>query len=209
MDPRFSEVVTQESEIRAVLGESTERARNKQLTALDRHCREFIAASPFLLMSSCDAEGNMDISPKGDPAGFVRVLDDTTLAIPDRLGNRRIDTFRNLLQNSRIGLLFLIPGKQETLRVAGTAMIVRDRWLREQMAVADKLPDFATVVRVQEAFFHCPKCMIRSKLWRHSDWPDVHGLASLAQVLVEEAKLKTTVEETQALLERDLRERLY
>ena len=106
----------------------------------------------------------MDISPKGDPAGFVQVLDERTLAIPDRPGNRRADTFNNILQNDRVGLLFLIPGKQETLRVSGRAIIVRNLGLREQMAVGGKIPDFAIIITVDQAFFHCPKCMIRSHL---------------------------------------------
>jgi uncharacterized protein len=205
----FSQVVTHESELFSVLGAPTERALKKQIVALDRHCRDFIAKCPFLLIASADGNGNMDVSPKGDPGGFVRVLDDTTLAIPDRPGNRRADTFKNLLQNPQIGLLFLIPGKQETLRISGTAMIVRDQWLRDEMAIGGKTPEFAVVVKVKEVFFHCPKCIIRSRLWSNEHWPDVRGLASLAQALVEEGKLKETVEQTQALLDKDVRERLY
>jgi hypothetical protein len=205
----FSNVVTSEAELRSVLGHPSQRVLKKQLPALDAHCRAFIANSPFLLLATADAQGNLDVSPKGDPGGFARVLDDTTLAIPDRPGNRRADTFGNLLQNPQIALLFLIPGKQETLRVAGTAMIVRDHWLREEMAVGGKLPDFALVVKVREAFFHCAKCVIRSKLWDSGSWPDAAGLASLAQVIVDQAKPAESVEEMQAFLERDVRERLY
>jgi PPOX class probable FMN-dependent enzyme len=151
----------------------------------------------------------MDISPKGDPPGFVRVLDDQTLAIPDRPGNRRVDTFRNLLQNPNVALLFLIPGKQETLRVSGTARIVRDLWVREPMAVAGKLPDLALIVNVREVFFHCAKCVIRSRLWDKGAWPDLADLPSLARALVDQAKLEQSPEEVQALLEKDARERLY
>jgi PPOX class probable FMN-dependent enzyme len=205
----FSSIVTSEAELRSVLGHPSQRVLKKQLPALDAHCRAFIANSPFLLIATADAQGNLDVSPKGDPGGFARVLDDTTLAIPDRPGNRRADTFGNLLQNPQIALLFVIPGKQETLRVAGTAMIVRDHWLREQMAVGGKLPDLALVVKVREAFFHCAKCVIRSRLWDSDSWPDATGLASLAQVIVDQAKPAESVEEMQAFLERDVRERLY
>ncbi|HEU5283232.1 MAG TPA: pyridoxamine 5'-phosphate oxidase family protein [Burkholderiales bacterium] len=205
----FSSIVTSEAELRSVLGHPSQRVLKKQLPALDAHCRAFIANSPFLLIATADAQGNLDISPKGDPGGFARVLDDTTLAIPDRPGNRRADTFGNLLQNPQIGLLFVIPGKQETLRVAGNAMIVRDHWLREQMAIGGKLPDLALVVKVREAFFHCAKCVIRSRLWDSGSWPDATGLASLAQVIVDQAKPAESVEEMQAFLERDVRERLY
>jgi len=209
MDARFREVVTSEAQFRAVVGQPNNRVQQKQLSALDEHCRTFIAKCPFLLISSCDADGNMDVSPKGDPAGFVRVLDDSTLAIPDRLGNRRADTFRNLLQNPHVGLLFLIPGKSETLRIGGTAVIVRDQWLRDEMAMSGKSPDFAIVITVNEAFFHCSKCVVRSKLWDSTQWPEVAGLPSLAQTMVDGGKLTETVEEMQALIEKDARERLY
>ena len=205
----FSDVVTSESEIREVMGTPSQRALRKQITHLDQHARAFIARSPFLLLASCDADGRMDVSPKGDPPGFVQVLDDHTLGIPDRLGNRRADTFRNLLQRPGIGLLLLVPGKEETLRINGKARIVRDRWVREPMTMNGKLPDFAIVVGVEEVFFHCAKCVIRSKLWDSNAWPQLDGLASLAEALVEQAKLPESVEETQALLERDKRERLY
>jgi PPOX class probable FMN-dependent enzyme len=205
----FSEVVTDEAQIREVMGTPSQRALRKQLAQLDHHARDFIARSPFLLIASSDADGRMDVSPKGDPPGFVRVLDDNTVAIPDRLGNRRADTFRNLLQRPGIGLLLLVPGKEETLRLNGKARIVRDRWVREPMTMNGKLPDFALVVDVQEVFFHCAKCVIRSKLWDSASWPRLEGLATLAQALVEQGKLQESVEETHALLERDKRERLY
>lgn len=209
MDARFHEVVSTEAQFRAVVGHPTHRVLQKQLDALDDHCRAFIAKCPFLLITSSDADGNMDVSPKGDPGGFVRVLDDSTLAIPDRLGNRRADTFRNLLQNRHVGMLFLIPGKSETLRISGTAIIVRDQWLRDEMAMSGKSPDYAIVVTVTEAFFHCSKCVIRSKLWDSTQWPELTGLPSLAQTMVDGGKLKETVEEMHALIEKDAQDRLY
>jgi PPOX class probable FMN-dependent enzyme len=118
-----------------------------------------------MLIASADSNGNTDVSPKGDPIGFVKILDDKTLAIPDRLGNKRADTIENILTNPNVGLIFLIPGKTETLRVSGKAQVVRDKALLNSMAVKGKSPDFAIIVTVEEAFFHCSKCMIRSKLW--------------------------------------------
>jgi hypothetical protein len=205
----FSEVITGEAQIRGVMGSPNQRVLKKQIASLDEHCRAFIAKSPFLLISSCDDNGNMDVSPKGDPPGFVRVLDDETLAIPDRPGNRRADTFRNLLANPNVGLLFLIPGKQETLRISGTALIVRDRWVREPMGMGGKLPELATIVKVREVFFHCAKCVIRSRLWESDSWPDSKGLPSLARVMVDEGKLEESLEEMEALIEQSNRERLY
>ncbi len=209
MSEEFSEVITTEAQLRGVMGVPNQRVLKKQISSLDKHCRAFIAKSPFLLVSSCGANGDMDVSPKGDPPGFVRVLDDQTLAIPDRPGNRRADTFCNLLINPNVALLFLVPGKQETLRVNGTAFIVRDRWVREPMGVAGKLPDFAIIVKVKEAFFHCAKCVIRSKLWETRFWPDLAGLSSLAQAMVDQGKLEESLEEMQALIEKSNRERLY
>lgn len=209
MAVEFTEVVTTEAQFRAITGNPTERALKKQLTALDRHCRAFIGKCPFLLISSCNAGGNMDVSPRGDPPGFVHVLDDETLAIPERPGNRRADTFRNILENPHVGLIFLVPGKQETLRMSGTATIVRDHWVREPMAVSGKLPEFAIVVRVNEVFFHCAKCVIRSKLWEAASWPDIASLPTHAQLLVEQGKLDLSVEQMQSIIERNEREHLY
>jgi len=205
----FTDVVSTEAQLRAVIGNPNHRVLRKQISGIDEHARAFIAKSPFLLISSCDAEGRMDVSPKGDPSGFVRVLDEDTLAIPDRPGNRRADTLRNVMQNANVGLLFLIPGKPETLRVNGTARIVQDRWVREPMAMNGKLPDFAIIVHVREVFFHCAKCVIRSKLWDRSAWPELTGLASLAHAIVDQGKLEESVEEVHALIEKDARERLY
>src|SRR4051812_45505578 len=154
----FSDPVTTEAQLREVVGAPVPRAVNKEIARLDAHCRTIIARSPFVLIASCDGEGRMDVSPKGDPPGFVKVVDDSTLAIPDRPGNRRADTFSNVLRNPGVGLLFLIPGMVETLRVNGRASIVRDLALREQMAVGGKVPALALIVTVEQAFIHCGKC---------------------------------------------------
>ena len=200
-DARFSEIVTSVEQIRAIVGQPTPLSVNKAITRLDEHCRAFIARSPFLLIGSCDAHGRMDVSPKGDPPGFVQVLDEQTLVIPDRPGNRRIDTFSNLLQNPKIGLLFLVPGQQETLRVSGRALIVRDQALRERMPIGGKVPEFALVVEVEEVFFHCAKCIIRSHLWDESAHVDPDELPSLARIMVDHGKLAQSVEQTQAMID--------
>jgi hypothetical protein len=205
----FAEVVSSEEQLRAILGLPAPRAVNKEIARLDEHCRTIISRSPFVLISSSDAEGRMDVSPKGDPAGFVQVLDESTLAIPDRPGNRRADTFSNVLQNPHVGLLFIIPGRQETLRVNGRALIVRDRDLRERMAVEGKLPALALVVTVEQAFVHCGKCIIRSGLWDTKSWPDLDGLPSHARCLVDQAKLADSVEAIQDALDRGYKARLY
>lgn len=209
LQSRFLEVVTTEEHFRSVMGSPPSLVVRKELNELDSHAREFIGRSPFLLIGTSGAGGRMDMSPKGDPPGFVRVLDDKTLAIPDRLGNRRADTFMNLVVNDHIGLIFFVPGKQETLRVSGSAIIVRDLEIREQMAVGDRLPDFAIIVEVQQMFFHCAKCIIRSNLWKPETWPSLSGLPSLAETMISAGKLSQSLEEMQAIVDQDAATRLY
>ena len=206
---RFADVVSSEAELRGILGVPVARSVKKQIARLDAHCRALIGASPFVLIASSDAAGRVDVSPKGDPPGFVQVLDEETLAIPDRPGNRRADTFTNVLQNPRVGLIFLIPGKLETLRVNGRARIVRDPGLRSRMAVRGNVPELALVVAVEEAFIHCGKCMLRSQLWEKDAWPRVEGLPSQAQCLVDHGRLAETLEEVQAAVEKSRRVGLY
>jgi uncharacterized protein len=165
LDQRFDGVITTETDLRKIVGPASRWFTSKILTKLDRQCRDFIAASPFIAVGSTDPSGMVDLSPKGDSAGFVRCLDDTTLAIPDRRGNRRVDTFQNLRQNPGIGLILFVPGQRETPRVTGRAIVVRDRNIRNAMADHGQMPDLAMIVKVEKAFFHCGKCITRSKLW--------------------------------------------
>ena len=206
---QFNDVVTDPAQFRKLMAEPPPPCVAKTMARLDRHCRAFIARSPFVLIASSNAQGQMDISPKGDPPGFVRVLDEWTLAIPDRPGNRRADTFTNELENPKVGLMFFVPGKTETLRVSGRAKIVRDLDLRASMAVRDKTPDFALAVEVQEAFFHCSKCIIRSSLWSPNEWPAIDGLSNLARTMVDAGELPMAVEELEAIIKQDEVERLY
>lgn len=206
---RFDSVIETRDQLRSVVAEPSELVTRKCLTSLDRHCGTFIARSPFVLLASADREGNVDVSPKGDPPGFVRILDQQTLAIPDRPGNQRADSMENILQNPKVGLIFLIPGKTETLRVSGVATIVRDPALLDSMAVRGQRPKLAIVVKVEEAFFHCSKCMIRSRLWQPDQWPDLTGLPTLAQTMVDAGKLELSAAAMHQIVQDDERERLY
>jgi PPOX class probable FMN-dependent enzyme len=206
---RFSDVVTSEAEVRAVSGEVQERAVAKVVQVIDEHSRRFIAAAPFAFVASTCPDGTVDVSPKGDPPGFVKVLDERTLAIPDRLGNRRFDTYRNILLNPGVGVIFVIPGITYTLRVGGTAIIVRDEALRAKFAVHGKLPDHVLVVAVSRVLSHCPKCMIRSGLWKPEAWPDTSDVPSFAETLIAHAKLGESIEKVQAAIEAGNRDRLY
>jgi PPOX class probable FMN-dependent enzyme len=206
---RFHDVVTDEAAIRAVTGEAHQRALDKVVDVLDAHSRRFIAASPFVFIASFAEDGTVDVSPKGDPAGFVKVLDERTLAIPDRLGNRRYDTFRNVLANPDVGLIFVVPSVSWTLRVSGRAVIVRDDDLRDRLAVNGRPPEHVLVVEVTRVLAHCPKCMIRSGLWTPEAWPDVADVPTLAETLVAHARLADGVEAVAASLEEGNRARLY
>lgn len=203
----FKHVIQTEAELREILGYAGRAAQNKVLPELDEICRAFIAASPFVLLGSTDAQGGLDVSPKGDPAGFVQVMDSHTLLIPDRPGNQRGDTLSNLLQNPSLGLLFLVPGRSETLRVNGTAQIVRDEEIRQRFVVQGKVPIFVIAVTVREAFFHCTKCVVRSALWES---PQTHNdLASLGAAIVKHAQLELTIEEADAMVSEEEKNELY
>ena len=205
----FEQVITSEDEIRSILGHPGQRAADKVIDHIDQHCASLIAHSPFLVISSADSDGNMDISPKGDPEGFVKVLDDKTLVIPDRLGNRRGDTFSNVLQNPKVGLYFLAPGYRETLRVSGTAQIVRDTALLESMSVQGKVPTLALVISVEKAFFHCAKCVIRSGLWKPESWGSVDGIPTLGEILVSHSNIDEPAEEIQKSIDEAYETRVY
>jgi PPOX class probable FMN-dependent enzyme len=185
---KFTDVVTDLAELRALVGEPSELARKKQLDHLDAHCRAFIAHAPFLLLGTADAAGHCDVSPKGDAPGFVLVLDDRHLVIPDRPGNKRLDGMRNLLENPHVGLIFLVPGKEETLRVNGRATITRDPTLLARLEGGGKRPRLAIGVEVEEVFMHCAKAFKRSGLWHPERWPDISGMASGACVLFDHTK---------------------
>lgn len=203
----FKQVIQNEAELREILGSPGKAAQNKVIPEIDEICRAFIEESPFVLLGSMDANGNMDVSPKGDPAGFVQVMDGKTLLIPDRPGNRRGDTLSNILQNPNIGLLFLVPGRSDTLRVNGTAQIVRDDDVREHFIMQGKVPIFVIAVTVKEAFFHCTKCVVRAGLWSSEHKHD--ELVSLGAAIIRHAKLDISVEEADAMVAEEEETELY
>lgn len=206
----FSNVISSEEALREVISAPRGTgAWDKSLTFIDPHAAAFIGKSPFAMIATTSADGKMDISPKGDPAGFVRVLDEHTLAIPDRPGNGRADTFRNLIENPRISVYFLVPGRSETLRVNGSARLVTDQWLLDDMSVKGHPAQLAIAVTVEESFFHCAKCVVRSNLWDAEAWDDASELASLGAVMRDQLKLRVPAEAIEAGLERDIATRLY
>lgn len=184
----FNDVVTTEQELRDMLGPASPRSVLKERPALDAHCRAYIARSPFLLMATSNADGTCDVSPKGDAPGFVFVLDDRRLVIPDRPGNKRFDGMKNLLTNPHIGLIFFVPGRDETLRINGRAWITKDPELLARGVAQGKTPQLAIGVEVEQCFLHCAKAFLRSRLWTQAAWPAPDALPSMAQVLHDQIK---------------------
>jgi hypothetical protein len=207
--------VPSQGALREIMGTPMDLAVRKQLGRLDRHCREFIARSPFLCIGTADANGKADLSPRGDPPGFVQVLDDNTLIIPDRPGNNRLDTMGNIMENPNVGLLFFIPGFEDTLRVNGRATIVRDPAVLARAAVNGRAPKVAIRVTVDEAFLHCAKAFRRSRLWDPAARVDRRAMPSLAQMILEQTAppeqppTPADVADADAFVEEDYRKGMY
>jgi PPOX class probable FMN-dependent enzyme len=180
------QIFSSETELREFIGKPAELAVAKAIDHLDKHCRAFIARSPFLTIGTASLNGRGDVSPRGDRAGFVQVLDDNTLFIPDRPGNNRLDTMTNIIANPNVGILFLVPGFEDCLRVNGRASIVRDDNLLEQAAVNGRTPKIGIRVAVDEAYLHCAKAIRRAQLWDDDSKHDRSALPSLGKMVLEQ-----------------------
>ncbi|MCV7220449.1 pyridoxamine 5'-phosphate oxidase family protein [Mycolicibacterium elephantis] len=195
-------------ELRAVVGEPDVYVANKVKDRLSPVQRDWLAHSPLCFVATTDARGRVDVSPKGDPPGFVHVLDDTTIAIPERPGNKRVDGYRNVLQNPHVGTLFLIPGRGDTLRINGTARILSDADYFDALAIKGRRPLLALEVSVDEVFFHCAKAFLRSDAWNPSTW-NPSALPSVAQLLKALRSDWSDAELEDYYSEAKTRERLY
>ena len=197
-----------EGELRTEYGPINPLAAVKVFPVLDRFCRDFIALSPFLVVASGDGQGRVDASPRGDAPGFVAVLDDRRLLIPDRLGNKRVDTFGNVVQSPAVGLVFMVPGINETLRVNGQGTLVRDEALLRPLEAQGKVPAVGLLVEVEEAFFHCGKALIRSKLWDPALHVERSRFPTLGRVIAEQTSA-VEVEAAEKTIAEAYRSRLY
>lgn len=210
-DNRFAEFenpILSVSELRDVIGPTFQPSVDKVIDHIDEIAKSYIKASTFIIVSSGNEAGQVEISPKGDPAGFVKVLDSKHIAIPDRPGNRRLDTLQNLLKNPQLAVLFLVPGMGETLRIYGEARIVRDPALLETMAINGRAPLLATVLYVDRVMIHCPKCVARSGLWSQATQPDPN-LPRIGEVMSVHARLSGTAEEQEQVAVEAGMEKLY
>ena len=175
-------------ELRAFYGEPHMLARDKVMPRLDPHCRDFIDRSPFLVLGTADAAGNQDVSPRGDPPGFVKILSDGRLAIPDRPGNHRVDSLANIAANPKVALLFMVPGFNETVRVNGRATVTREPALLTSLAVQGRPAVAAILVEVEEAFFHCAKAFVRSALWDPASRADRAQMPTLGRIIADQIR---------------------
>jgi PPOX class probable FMN-dependent enzyme len=195
-------------QLRDHYGEASDMVQRKALPRLDKHCRAFIEAAPFLVIATADGGGRADASPRGDAPGFVAIADEQTLLIPDRPGNRRVDTLSNILANPHVGLIFFVPGMNETLRVNGKAEITTDAAMLEPLSVRGKLPVSAIVVHIEEAFLHCAKALIRSDLWNPQKHIERSSFPTLGRMIADQIQ---GVDATAAdqLIQESIEKRLY
>lgn len=202
-----------ETELRHKMGFASGLAVQKARPALDKHSRTFISMSPFLVLSTSGADGKADVSPRGDPPGFVHIIDDTSFLIPDRPGNNRLDTMVNIAQNPNVACLFFIPGFEDTLRVAGKASVTDDENLLRHCMVNGKQPTVGVVVKVEEAFIHCAKALKRSRLWHDDYKQDRSQMPSIARIVLEQvegdAVDEAVVSEADVSVEQNYKNEMY
>jgi PPOX class probable FMN-dependent enzyme len=203
----MDEIISHDN-LRSHYGPVDSLAAVKGMTRLDKYCRDFIGLSPFLVLASADGAGGVDASPRGDAPGFVSVIDDQTLVIPDRPGNRRVDSFRNILEHPGIGLLFFVPGLPETVRVNGKARIVTDASLLAPLAAHGKAPIAGLLVAVEEVFFHCGKALIRSHLWDKEKQIPRTSFPSLGTIIADQTRAIAAAE-ADVFIEEAYQKKLY
>ena len=215
MNSKAAHYIDTSKELRDLMGDPMELAARKSIPRLDRYSKEYIRRSPFVCIGSADENGKADVSPRGDPPGFVQVLDDSTLFIPDRPGNKRVDTMSNIISNPNIALLFLIPGFDDTLRVNGRAEVIRDDSLNAKSVVKGKKPTVGIKMHVEQVFFHCSKAFKRSGLWDADNRQDRTDMPSIGRMILEQTAEPTSIiseaefEEVDKFVEDGYRENLY
>jgi len=200
--------VKSQEDLRGHFGQVSPLAEKKVLKHLDKFCRDFIALSPFLVIASSDGNGHADASPRGDAPGFVSVIDDKTLLIPDRRGNNRVDTFGNIIASPGVGLIFMVPGINETLRINGRAEISQEPDLLIPLTVQNVTPIIGLKVHVHETYFHCGKALMRSKLWNPAAQVERHSFPTLGRIIAEQTAA-VEVEVAEKAMEEAYRTRLY
>lgn len=206
---QFKQRVASVEELRDLIGSPSELVIRKELSELDRHMQEFIAQAPFALLGTHDRKGRCDVSPRGDVPSVANVLDAKTLIMAERPGNRRADSLQNIIETGRVGLLLVIPGLGETLRINGSACLIRDEELLAQFTVQDRQPVLGIAVGVEECYLQCAKAIIRSKLWDSLQTCRPAGLSSFAEILIDQTSVDETIETLDAQIQQSYSDRLY
>ncbi|MFD1737519.1 pyridoxamine 5'-phosphate oxidase family protein [Bacillus salitolerans] len=207
---KFENIITSEAELREKLGQPSKVAGNKVIHELDQHCKTLINHSPFLVLSTSNMNGKCDASPRGDAPGFVYIVDEKHIIIPERPGNKRIDSISNILSNPHVGILFFIPGMEETLRINGRACIIQDQNWLTKMTANHKVPELGIVIEVEEIFMHCAKAFKRSHLWEPELWPDITKVPTAPEILAAHVKKEEMTKEViQEHLKDSYKNRLY
>lgn len=204
-----NEVIETHTELRAHYDLPSRFVNNKVVDHIDELAARFIAQTGLVFLSTQRPDGQIDISPRGDPAGFLNVLTPTLLALPDRPGNERVDAFENILKHPQIGLICVIPGHRDTLRISGEARIVRDETLADRLAVAGKPALSVLLIRVCRVLCHCPKAFVRGGVWSPEKWPDTSNVPSLAEMMCTHSELADSVSSVEDIVRRDGENRLY
>jgi PPOX class probable FMN-dependent enzyme len=187
LDSRFTSYVTQVEQLEGLIGgKPSQMILDVKMKALDAQAKAFLQLSPFALIGTHDSKGKTDVSPRGDHPGFALVLDDETIVIAERLGNRLADSMKNILETGEIGTLFLVPGFGESMRINGRGALISDPEIMKQLAVADKMPAVGILIKIEEVFVHCARCMLRSELWMQETWPDRESWVSLAELMMDQ-----------------------
>lgn len=205
----MTRVLRTEADLREFVGEPSQLVVDKVIDHIDAESRRFIEASPLFLLASAADDGTCDVSPRGDPPGSVLVLDDHTLVFGDRKGNKRVDSMRNILQRPRVGMLFIVPGQRDTVRVNGTARIVADAPYLPRLTVQNVTPRLAIEVRVEELFLHCGKAFARSALWDPGTWPVKGTVPTAGQMARSQLGIATPAAEIDAALQESERVNRY
>jgi len=209
LDAAGSATITAIADLGALVGQPKHTSVAKESAALTELEREFIRASPFHLLATSHTDGTCDVSPRGDPAGAVDVLCDRTLILPERVGNKRVDSLRNIVANPHVGLLFIVPGLDETLRVNGTARLTTHAPLLQRFAVQGKVPELAIIVHTEAVYMHCARAFRRSKLWDTSTWPEPGTVPQMPAILKDKLALDGSLAEITAEREVRYRQSLY
>jgi uncharacterized protein len=201
--------ISSSDQLREVVEMPSRYVDSKIIDHIDPLAERFIAASPLAILGTHRSDGGVDQTPRGDPPGFVKVLDPKTLALPDRPGNKRMDAMENIFNNTAVGLIFMIPGHGDTLRVSGQGAVIQDSGLAERLAVNGRPAGLVTLIRVERVLCHCPKAFIRSRAWQSDEWPDTSDVPSLAEMMKAHGKLGDTVSELQDVIHHSNTEKLY